>query len=210
MEFFAQHAPRSEISFVDGNHDYEFALFDIESSARVTKPKGFIFIDNVAQPGPYYAARRFLSAYPTWFECGDSMQKHRPELPYDRERTGLKNTDLCIIRAPLGMPITDRPLTTGQQRWDGDQFNAIRVQATCRADGHLHAQVILREFGDIPTETIFYGEAKFTEGQSDLVVNLNGAFRPAVSGTRTLEILLAWVSTSAVIELSAQPIAIKT
>ena len=53
-----------ELVFVDGNHDYEFAAFDIACGARLLAPGGFIVVDNVAQPGPFFAARDFLAANP--------------------------------------------------------------------------------------------------------------------------------------------------
>ena len=40
---------RPDIVLVDGNHDYEFALFDIEASARRLTRGGFLIIDNVAR-----------------------------------------------------------------------------------------------------------------------------------------------------------------
>ena len=49
------------VVFVDGNHDYEFALFDIGRAAKYMSHGGFIFVDNIAQPGPFLAARDFLT-----------------------------------------------------------------------------------------------------------------------------------------------------
>ena len=54
MMFFAEmqkNGERTDLVFVDGNHDYEFALFDIQCAARVINPGGFIVIDNIASRG---------------------------------------------------------------------------------------------------------------------------------------------------------------
>ena len=51
-----------ELVFVDGNHEYEYAAFDIACGARLLAPGGFIFVDNISQPGPFFAARDFLAA----------------------------------------------------------------------------------------------------------------------------------------------------
>src|SRR5580704_6189044 len=64
------------IVFVDGNHDYEFAAFDIAYGARLIQRSGFIFVDNIAQPGPYFAACDFLAANPDWRELGSAAANY--------------------------------------------------------------------------------------------------------------------------------------
>jgi predicted O-methyltransferase YrrM len=54
------------LSFVDGNHNFEFALFDIIRSADFLAPGGAIVIDNMDQEGPRQAAARFLKWNPAW------------------------------------------------------------------------------------------------------------------------------------------------
>src|SRR5262249_26485875 len=71
MEYFGdltQTGTQSELIFVDGNHDYECASFDIESAARVATPSSFIFIDNTNQAGPFLAAQDFIKHHPSWIE----------------------------------------------------------------------------------------------------------------------------------------------
>ena len=46
----------AELIFIDGNHEYEFALFDLQAAARRLAPEGFVLLDNVSQPGPFFAA----------------------------------------------------------------------------------------------------------------------------------------------------------
>ena len=70
MAFFMRMRRRPGLYLIDGNHDYEYAAFDIAAAARHLAPGGFIFIDNVSQAGPFEAAREFLSREPNFFECG--------------------------------------------------------------------------------------------------------------------------------------------
>src|SRR5215210_8855077 len=91
---------RPSLVLVDGNHDYEFAYFDIVSSARYLAPRGFILVDNVAQPGPFLAVRDFLASNPGWSECGGSTADYDRSKAYDSGRSVIPHTDLIVLRAP--------------------------------------------------------------------------------------------------------------
>lgn len=54
------------VSFVDGHHSFEYALFDIMRSADHTVPGGAIFVDNLEQEGPKSATLQFLRWNPAW------------------------------------------------------------------------------------------------------------------------------------------------
>src|SRR5206468_573781 len=54
------------LAFVDGNHNFEYALFDVIRSADFLAPDGAIVIDNMDQEGPRQAAARFLQWNPAW------------------------------------------------------------------------------------------------------------------------------------------------
>ena len=82
-----------EIGFIDGDHSYQAALFDIQSLAKSLARRGFLLVDDVSQPGPYYAATDFLQRNPNWAD---------PNKAIDRERTSVAGTDLEILRAPRG------------------------------------------------------------------------------------------------------------
>ena len=61
MAFFGdmeRHNIHPALVFVDGNHDYEFAAFDIACGARAITPGGYIVVDNVAQPGAVLCGAR--------------------------------------------------------------------------------------------------------------------------------------------------------
>ncbi len=158
MMFFAwmqQHEMRSDFIFIDGNHDYEFALFDIQCAARLMNAGGFIVIDNIAQPGPFFAARDFMQrgAPQGWRECGHSLDRYRQGEIFDRHRTTIHNTDFCILRAPQSISIGNRPVTFGDLSWT-DASTSLRLPLEGGAVGQLHAQFIIRVFENPPREII--------------------------------------------------------
>ena len=158
MDFYMEmerQTVRPGVVFVDGNHDYEFALFDIGRAARYMTPGGFIFVDNVAQPGPFFAARDFLSANPGWREVGGSTEGYDASRSFDRKRSAIPSTDFIVLRAPSAHIVSDRPTTFGRTRWWSPTVKGIELQlGSPAATGLLDLQVVLRGFGVQPVEMI--------------------------------------------------------
>ena len=143
------------VVFVDGNHDYEFALFDIGRAAKYMSHGGFIFVDNIAQPGPFLAARDFLAANPGWRELGGLTEKHNTPRSFDRARSAIPNTDFMVLQAPSSYVVTDRSTTFGRLRWWSPAVNGLELQLhEPAATGFLDIQVVLRGFGSQPVEAI--------------------------------------------------------
>ncbi len=137
-----------DLVLVDGNHDYEFAAFDIQCAARAMRPGGFIVVDNVSQVGPYYAARDFLAANPAWVECAARAAPFDPARAFDRERTAVAGTDFIILRAPWSYPIDARPRTFGERLFPAPRVDGIRLDIAAPARGRLHVECVLRAFGE--------------------------------------------------------------
>jgi hypothetical protein len=150
MEYFGgitETGKRSELIFVDGNHDYEFASFDIESAARVATPKGFIFVDNTSQAGPFLAAQDFVKRNPGWVECGGNSINHPIiDAPFER-RSPIYATDFCVLRGPAVTAITSRvharPIALGAPVAEGYPSSSHGGPP-----GNLHVQCVVRTFGD--------------------------------------------------------------
>jgi predicted O-methyltransferase YrrM len=110
--------------FVDGHHSYEYALFDILSSALYLRPGGAIVVDNVEQAGPAMAIASFLSRYRGWrlfSQSGKPLDPSFPEsvpgamgaillspagvevsqIPYKFHFYGLARTSFTTVRMPL-------------------------------------------------------------------------------------------------------------
>jgi predicted O-methyltransferase YrrM len=192
--------------FVDGNHDYEFAYFDICSAARVLAPGGFLLVDNIAQPGPALAVQDFLAWNPGWIECGGKLAG--VVKAYDRDRTQIRNTDLAILRSPLDVIVTRRPRTFGQTKRASAALGGLELELhEVPADGLLQAQVIVRGFGETHAERIFESSELLRTGETarktlkfDSITPLEGKFTHY-----TEEVCLSWQSDTP-LRLGAKPV----
>jgi hypothetical protein len=138
---------RAGLVLVDGNHDYEYATFDILSAARQLTPGGFIIVDNIAQAGPFLAVRDFLAQHPGWIDCGLKPVEWDRGKSFDTERCQIPNTDVAVLRSPTDCLITDRPSTLGQQSWRSAQVSGLTLVLAGRpTSGRLFVQCILRGF----------------------------------------------------------------
>ena len=184
MDFYMEmerQGVRPGVVFVDGNHDYEFALFDIGRAAKYMTPGGFIFVDNVAQPGPFFAVRDFLSANPGWREIGGSTEGYNVSRSFDRKRSAIPDTDFIVLRAPSAHIVGDRPTTFGRVRWWSPNVKGIELQLDGPpVTGRLDVQIILRGFGSQPVELIGETSVRLqdTSGKISvpLEINLQGQF----------------------------------
>jgi predicted O-methyltransferase YrrM len=159
--------------FVDGNHDYEFAAFDIACGARTIAPGGYIVVDNVAQPGPFFAARDFLAANPDWCELGSAATGYDRDKAFDRSRSTILETDFMVLRAPVTHSVGERPFTPGRTRWHSPKVVGLRLKFAPPAEpGRLTAQVVLRGFGMVPAETTAEATVQVEAGAKELSVTL--------------------------------------
>lgn len=208
MEFFDFAAFKritSELVFVDGNHDYEYALFDIQCAARLVRPGGFIAIDNINQGGPVYAARDFLRDHPAWRECGHSLAASPNDKAFDPRRSTIPRTDLCVIRAPSGYMIGPRLETRGPQKVTPSQIGGIELNIKRSASGTLRAQFVVRVREPVMSEATAETNADLHEMSGLTRVNLPWTFAPnEVALERTVELWLGW-SGDGGLELSEPP-----
>jgi predicted O-methyltransferase YrrM len=192
--------------FVDGNHDYEFAYFDICSAARVLAPGGFLLVDNIAQPGPALAVQDFLAWNPGWIECGGKLSS--VVKAYDGDRTQIPNTDLAILRAPRDVIVTRRPRSFGQTKRQSSALGGLDLEIRdVPTEGLLYAQVIVRGFGDTPAERIYESSALLRAGETGRkTLTFDSASSIAGSFTHyTEETCLSWQS-DAPLRLGARPV----
>jgi predicted O-methyltransferase YrrM len=151
MDFFAAMDRRRivlDLVLVDGNHDFEFAMFDLHMAGRLLRPGGIIVMDNSEQSGPFKASRAFLEANPAWRELGASVSTYDPSKPFDRTRASLPATSFVILQAPDHLSITAGPHSQGQSRIDSQQVNGLLLDIVGSAKGTLFYQVFLRGFAD--------------------------------------------------------------
>jgi predicted O-methyltransferase YrrM len=193
-----------DIVFIDGNHDYEFAAFDIEAASRIISPGGVIVIDNISQPGPFLAARDFLKRNPDWAD--DALIDTRDaNLPYDSERTSIRNTDCSILIRPSTRRIQpSRPETTGQLTWKTCSANGIDVAIDESASGVLTGQCILRGFGDALTEKAAAKEIELKNASGLQRLVFDSPLEVSQSDRYTIEVWLTWRGNKP-LELTRRP-----
>ena len=148
MAFFTrmeQAGVRSQLTFIDGRHDYQFAMFDLSMAARTLSPGALILLDNVSQPGPYLAVTDFLRDNPGWSECGNPGGRRGDGLPFDQQRARIHNSDLIALRAPVGLVVGARPVTLGERSFDRQEVCGVELTIVERsARGTLSIQCALR------------------------------------------------------------------
>ena len=200
MEFFSRMIETPDIRpalvFIDGNHDFEYAAFDIACAARLLQPSGFILVDNVSQAGPFWAARDFLAAHADWTECRVTDRSCDPSKAFDAERTNIPDTDLMVLRAPPNRSLGKRPVTLGEVPLCTTGFDGIAVPVGhLEDDGILHVQCVLRGF---PGHVEKVGSTSCSVSSRDsgtvlrlpLVMDLGTGFEVV-----RLEIWLIWTGT---------------
>jgi hypothetical protein len=180
---------RADLVFVDGNHDHEFALFDIQSAAQMINPCGFIVIDNIAQPGPFLAARQFMEQASSrgWHECGNSLSQFKE--PFDRNRTAIHNTDFCVLRAPSTITVGSDPVSLGLMEWTNER--ELRLQRQGMATGRIHVQFIIRIFERPPREIIRSATVEFDDN-SYIAIAIPELGPLERAARRTLEMWARW------------------
>lgn len=126
------------LTFVDGNHSYEYCLFDIYRCAHHLRPNGVICVDNIDQAGPAAAAAAFLREHRAWrrFQLdGFVPDAFTPE--------SIPDSDCAFLLAPEGIELGPAPhkvllLTDG-----ATTLQAVRIPLLSASAGELIARAIL-------------------------------------------------------------------
>jgi predicted O-methyltransferase YrrM len=179
MAFFMQldnENIRPDLVLIDGNHDYEFANFDLQASARRLTPGGFLFVDNVSQAGPYFASRDFMFDNPDWIDCAlKNLPTRGSEPAFDLTRATIPMTDFFVLRSPPYFAVGRRPRTFGLMPWSADPMNGIKI-AFYRPPtaGTLDVQCVLRGFRETrsPVELIGGTRAQFDDRSAEVHIPL--------------------------------------
>lgn len=148
--------PRPGLVFIDGNHQYEFALFDLQAAASLVVPGGYVVLDNVSQLGPFQAVLSFLDAHRSWALRVPLSDDGRTSDVFDPERTTVPGTDLAILRAPAGWTITSTPSRVGDfVLADGTRWPDLEIEVGAQVSCELKLEGVYRTFGDTPHEYPF-------------------------------------------------------
>jgi predicted O-methyltransferase YrrM len=173
MDFFLELDRRRivlDLALVDGNHDYEFALFDLQMAARLLRPGGIIVMDNAEQTGPFHASRTFVAHHPAWRELGATLASYNPFRPFDVDRASLPGTSFVVLQAPDHLSISADPHSWGQLRTELPAVAGFALELPAQVtSGTLIYQAILRMFGEA------LGDVRELKSIGSLRVDLTGS-----------------------------------
>ena len=160
-----------DVILIDGNHEYEFASFDLAFAAKMMRAGGVIIMDNAEQTGPFEAARQFLAENPDWRELGTCTSEFKPSTPFAMPRCSIPETSFVVLQAPFCFTLGPR-----LRSW-GDEVVASEAQSPgfvlecapqcCR--GHLHFQLVYRGFAENGRT------AEELKQQGSVLIELDGA-----------------------------------
>ena len=146
---FGAHSPEVDIAFIDGNHAYEFAFYDLITLARWTRPGGLVVLDDCDQPGVFWAAKHFLELNPGWREVSGAFAEFDPARPFATMRSSVPGVGYLILQAPEAYEITANPVSFTYSRFRQRGIGGFRLHPTGRSGaGELHAKIFLRSFFD--------------------------------------------------------------
>ena len=120
---------RPDLIFIDGNHDYEFVLFDLLTAARCVKRGGIVILDDCDEPGVARAAREFERSNLRW-RAVDALGGH-----------------WRILVAPIEIGIGTEPVafpSGGLEQRGIDGFSIELADPVCA--GQLRYTAYLRSF----------------------------------------------------------------
>jgi predicted O-methyltransferase YrrM len=217
MAYLARAADRGHrfgLVLVDGNHDLEYASFDIEMAARLLTRRGLIIVDNAEQLGPFRATRRFFTSNPDWVWL--SAPPLQSSGPFAREpRASLPDTDFIVLQAPADFIVREEPQSWGQRSTAASSIEGFTCQLSAGAQGILHYEAVLRAFGDGNRRVEEYkctGHIALASEPGDLLHRfdhppLRSEFAALYDEPRhTFDLALAWVSgNGAPLRLKAPP-----
>jgi predicted O-methyltransferase YrrM len=145
-----QHGVVVDIALVDGDHNYEPALFDLQMAARLLRPGGIVIMDNAEQTGPFHAARTFVARNPAWRELGGAINAHDPGNPFVKTRASLPETSFLILQSPPHLTIGEGPHSWGPLLpIDASYVGGLLLELPAqRAAGTLLYRVFARGFAD--------------------------------------------------------------
>ncbi len=211
-----------DLVFVDGSHDYEFALFDLLTAAKTIRPGGVIIMDNADQSGVFQACLSFLRQHPEWAEIGTSLQNYDYSRPFHSQRPSVVNTSFVIFQAPDAIVVQSIPRSFGPKIVSGPGVTGFSIECAQReCTGTLHYQAILRAIGDNASEI-----EEFKTLESAVIEVLPNHFRHQIIFPKrltssmadrfgdaifTFEIELAWdpAQDFGPLELKSDPVYIK-
>jgi predicted O-methyltransferase YrrM len=201
MEFFQHLAEKQlplELVFVDGNHNFENALFDLESAAKRIRPGGIVVMDDANQSGPFWAAKVFLEQNPGWMELGDCLSLADSNDPFGPLPSLFEGSKFLILKASSQVCVGQLPYSTGEVSYSERQLAGLELSLVPGQTGELLGRAFLRGFpgGENPEQlqTRFRIEIRGESRRTwafDSILRTRYSDRPQLP-KQTVELVLLW------------------
>jgi predicted O-methyltransferase YrrM len=136
-----------DLVLVDGNHEFEYALFDLLCAARLMRPGGLIVMDNIEQVGPRLATKSFLERNPDWRDVADVVRHIDIAAPLAVPPPAFPDTKFYVLEAPPYYVVREQPHIFGPADVDRAEVEGIELELAAPAQGNLHVLVYARTFG---------------------------------------------------------------
>jgi predicted O-methyltransferase YrrM len=133
--------------FIDGNHEFEYALFDLLCTAKLINPRGLVVLDNIDQPGPRYATKLFLERFPEWHDVADVVRRIDPAAAFVAPPPSFPDTRFYLLEAPPHYVVRGEPRSFGAADVDRAEVEGIELALAAPARGDLQVHVYCRTFG---------------------------------------------------------------
>jgi predicted O-methyltransferase YrrM len=168
MTFFHGPPRRYDLAFVDGDHDHEVALFDIQRSAALLNRGGHLLVDDAEQPGVRAAALRFIQENEDWRLLGpEGMAAQSPIQRLDDALMSVPETAFWLLRAPEKITLANRLVCAPLAPFSGITVRGLRMRlapgSATPKRGAVHYRTSLQaipnfELGLKPIELVAVGE----------------------------------------------------
>lgn len=202
-----------DLVFVDGNHEYGFALYDLNMSAKWLSPSGIIVVDDYLEPSVYTATRDFLATHPGWRALGHVFEQFDPADPFvSMGRPSVQNTNFLVLVRPPNMEVRDRSVYFTYGPFPDAGVRGFAIDPMPGSIGTLHARVILRSFDDVAgNQQINADVSSELQGEGGVVDILLD--RPSVTShdlnrsSRVIEVVLFWEGSDnkSALQLNGEP-----
>ena len=210
-----------DIVFIDGQHEYGFALYDLVMAANRLRPGGVIVMDNSEQPGVFWSAKHFARLNPGWHVLGDVFARHDEGDPFQTMSSSLPGMDFVVLLAPEHIEITETPVSFDCGRLQELAVEGFHLDPLAgNKEGILHIQIFLRTFpfderDGVPIQHMELMAVPIEANQGACFIAIDPPEEPTdldpARSYRRCEVVLAWKPTDGPepLRLSSKPALIK-
>lgn len=219
MDFFAQMRkvrPQIDVCFIDGDHSYEFALFDLNCAALWMQPGGIVIMDDYDQPGVFWATKHFLDLHPGWREIGGVFEAFDPGAPFASIRPSVPDTGFLILKAPDAIEVAGAPKVFEIKDYQSIGISGIDfTMLPGHGGGRIDLKIYMRSFyrdprnGDPEQKELTFSDTVEPDNTSHTMTfdaPLRSSYDPN-RASRELEINMVWTPTQdrQALNLAADP-----